>query len=68
VEEATPQGESELFHYLTENDRANSLPPDITAEMYHTVVDPRLFVDTSVSFAEDGNATNPSHPIPLLSA
>jgi hypothetical protein len=43
-----------LFRGLTENDRANSLPPELTAEMYHSIVDPRLFLDTSVSFAEDG--------------
>lgn len=44
----------ELFHYLTENDRANSMPPEITVEMYQNVVDPKLFLDTSVSFAPEG--------------
>lgn len=45
---------AEGFHYLTENDRANSLPPEITVEMYQNVVDPRLFLDPSVSFALEG--------------
>jgi len=35
----------ELFHYLTENDRANSMPPEITEEMYDAVVDTSLFED-----------------------
>lgn len=37
----------ELFHWLTENDRANSMPPEITDEMYENVVDPSLFGDKS---------------------
>ncbi|CAE7523605.1 unnamed protein product [Symbiodinium microadriaticum] len=43
VEPAPSEPGDELFHYLTENDRANSLPPEITEDMYEAVVDTTLF-------------------------
>eukprot|EP00604_Paraphysomonas_vestita_P004245 CAMPEP_0174824870 /NCGR_PEP_ID=MMETSP1107-20130205/38925_1 /TAXON_ID=36770 /ORGANISM="Paraphysomonas vestita, Strain GFlagA" /LENGTH=298 /DNA_ID=CAMNT_0016054487 /DNA_START=128 /DNA_END=1021 /DNA_ORIENTATION=- len=56
--EIEPEQREELFHYLTENDRANSLPPEITTEMYQAIVGPRLFLDTDY-------AENPPPPPPL---